>query len=506
MKYRLIRSRAIRLLIAFIAPLAVAIPLAATWPLFEGNPVTIFLLAIVVAAWYGGLASGLLSIAVSFVVANLFFIPPFGAFAVPDFDNLVRMLTVGSIGAFISFVCEQLHREGERAELSGQSARQSGEQLAGVIDSAMDAIISIDDRQRIIMFNSAAEKMFDCPVRDAMGQPLDIFIPSRFRGVHRQHVESFGPTHVTRRTMGALGALFGLRSNGEEFPIEASISQIETGGSKVYTVILRDITQRKQVEERNRQLNEELEKRVADRTAQLEAANTELESFSYSVSHDLRAPLRHINGFSQALLEDYSSKLDETGKMYLNEVRDASREMATLIDDLLELARVTRSEMARELVDLSALASEIVNEMRRREPDRNVEVEIEDDMFAECDPKLTRVVLVNLLGNAWKFTSKLERARITFGRSENGSYFYVRDNGAGFDMAYANKLFGAFQRLHNGNQFEGTGIGLATVRRIVLRHGGKVWADSRPGAGATFYFSLTNVEVSEDGKQSDTTG
>lgn len=392
-------------------------------------------------------------------------------------------------------------------KIAEQSVRRSEEQLGGIIASAMDAIISIDSGHRIVLFNAAAERMFRFPATEAIGQPLDRFMPGRFRGAHQSHIENFGRTHVTRRSMGQLGALYGLRSDGEEFPIEASISQIETGGQKIFTVILRDITERNRAEERNRRLNEELEQRVADRTAQLQAANNELESFSYSVSHDLRAPLRHINGFSQALLEDCSDSLDEAGKSYLNEVRDASREMATLIDDLLLLARLTRSEMTRETVDLSMLAAEVVDELRRQDRERSVSVEIQEGLFAECDRRLVRVVLVNLIGNAWKFTSKKGEARIEFGKTDAslGPYFFVRDNGAGFDMAYANKLFGAFQRLHSGGEFEGTGIGLATVRRIVTRHGGNVRAEGELNGGATFYFTLTNVEVSENEERSDLT-
>jgi PAS domain S-box-containing protein len=372
----------------------------------------------------------------------------------------------------------------------------------------MDAIISVDEQQTIVLFNSAAERMFHYPAEDAIGERIDKFIPQRFRDVHKGHIENFGRTHVTRRSMGTLGSLFGLRSDGEEFPIEASISQIESEGKKIFTVILRDITERKRAEDRNRRLNEELEERVADRTAQLQAANNELESFSYSVSHDLRAPLRHINGFSQALLEDYSEMLDEAGKGYLNEVRGASSEMAGLIDDLLQLARVTRSEMSREMVDISALVAEVVDELKKREPDRIVSINIQKNLLADCDRRLARIVLVNLIGNAWKFTSKVNDARIEFGakKFKSGSAFYVRDNGAGFDMAYAKKLFGAFQRLHSGSEFEGTGIGLATVRRIVTRHGGTVWAEGKPGEGAVFYFTLTNVEVSEHEDQRDSTG
>jgi len=507
----------------------------------------------------------------------------------------------------------------ERKEAE-EKLRRSQEQLAGVIGSAMDAIITIDDEQRIVLFNGAAERMFLFPAEDALGQPLDRFIPSRFRAGHKHHVKDFGNTHVTRRSMGTLGALYGLRADGEEFPIEASISQIESDGQKLYTVILRDITERKrsdealkeqarmldlapvlirdldgriifwnagaeqmygwtttealdklsqsllqtefprpiaeikarlyahhhwegellhsrkdgqrivvashwvvhsdeqgkpkailevnnditerkQAEKEIQRLNEELEQRVADRTAQLQAVNKELEAFSYSVSHDLRAPLRHINGFSQALLEDYTDKLDDTGKGYLREVRSATQEMAQLIDDVLQLARVTRSEMRREVVNLSDLARAIASELKKREPKRNVILNLKEELTTRGDKRLLRIVLNNLLANAWKFTSKRAEGQITFGREQkNGeTAYFIRDNGAGFDMAYVGKLFGAFQRLHTAGEFEGTGIGLATVQRIVYRHGGRVWAEGAVNAGATFYFTLPNSKETGDG-------
>ena len=483
---------------------------------------------------------------------------------------------------------------------AGEKLRKSQEQLAGVIGSAMDAIITVDDQQRIVLFNSAAERMFLFPAEDAIGQPLDRFIPERFRASHKQHVQGFGETHVTRRSMGALGALYGLRADGEEFPIEASISQIESDGKKLYTVILRDITERRRADEALKEqarmlelapvlirdlngriifwnagaeqmygwptaealdkvahsllqtefprpieeikarlyahnhwegelihirkdgqrivvashwvlhrdgqgkpkailevnnditerkdaereigrLNEELEQRVADRTAELQAVNKELEAFSYSVSHDLRAPLRHIDGFSQALLEDYTDKLDDVGKSYLREVRGASQEMAQLIDDVLQLARVTRSEMRREVVNLSDLARAITAELKKREPERKVILHLTEELATRGDKRLLRIVLNNLLGNAWKFTSQRAEAEITFGgEQKNGeNTYFIRDNGAGFDMAYVGKLFGAFQRLHTAGEFEGTGIGLATVQRIVYRHGGRVWAEEQ---------------------------
>ncbi|MBN2147430.1 MAG: PAS domain S-box protein [Anaerolineales bacterium] len=236
----------------------------------------------------------------------------------------------------------------------------------------------------------------------------------------------------------------------------------------------------------------ELEKRVEERTAELVAVNQELEAFSYSVSHDLRAPLRAIDGFSQALLEDYMACLDDVGQDYLRRVQGASRKMGQLISDLLKLSRLTRGEMRHEQVDLSAIATEIVAELRSTQPERQVSFIIAPHLVTNGDPHLLRVALENLLGNAWKFTSKQEIAQIEFGSKPVGHemVYLVRDNGAGFDMTYASKLFGAFQRLHSLAEFEGTGIGLATVQRVIHRHGGRIWAEGQVGVGAVFYFTL----------------
>jgi len=225
---------------------------------------------------------------------------------------------------------------------------------------------------------------------------------------------------------------------------------------------------------------------------QLEMANKELESFSYSVSHDLQAPLRRIDGFTQILTEDYGECLNERGKEFLFRIRKEANQMAQLIRDLLSLARIGRGEVRRTSVDVGALARTIIDELRKQEPDRQVEVSISDGLSATADANLLRIVLENLLGNAWKFTRRRTRARIELGveTCPEGRVYYVRDNGAGFDMAYADKLFGAFQRLHPAGEFEGTGIGLAIVQRIIHRHGGRVWARSEVDQGATFFFTL----------------
>jgi signal transduction histidine kinase len=250
-----------------------------------------------------------------------------------------------------------------------------------------------------------------------------------------------------------------------------------------------------QIQERDaalQQAHNELEQRVEERTKELANINKELEAFSYSVSHDLRAPLRSIDGFSQALLEDCADRLDSAGQDHLQRVRHAAQRMSVLIDDMLNLSRVTRSTMRREKLDLSAIAQSIAEELREAEPVRQVEFAIEIGLTATGDSQLLRTAMENLLRNSWKYTSAHPCARIEFGKNhQNGrSTFFVRDDGAGFDPRHANRLFGAFQRLHTTAEFPGTGVGLATVQRIIHRHGGEIWAEGAVEKGATFYFTL----------------
>jgi signal transduction histidine kinase len=259
----------------------------------------------------------------------------------------------------------------------------------------------------------------------------------------------------------------------------------------------REITERRQAEQEvERQTNE-----LARSNAELAIANTELESFSYSVSHDLRAPLRTIDGFSHALLEDCADRLDDAGKAHLARIRAATQRMGSLIDDLLNLSRVSRTAMQTQSLNVSALVRSIVGDLQNAQPERQVELRIHDGLKATADPGLARVALGNLLSNAWKFTSKQASAHIEFGQAEvNGvAAFFVRDDGVGFDPAYADRLFGAFQRLHGMTEFAGTGIGLATVQRIIHRHGGRIWAESAVDCGATFYFTLS--KSASDGAQ-----
>jgi PAS domain S-box-containing protein len=292
-----------------------------------------------------------------------------------------------------------------------------------------------------------------------------------------------------------------LRKDGSDLWTTASVTLLrdEQGRPVDFVAMISDISARKQAEDARREaerelaeMNVDLERRVLERSLELKAANKELEAFSYSASHDLRAPLRALDGFSLALLEDYGEQLDATGKDHLARVRAAAQRMGQLIDNLLMLSRVTRREMVREKVDLSALARDVLADLREAEPERAVDAAVADGLIANGDPALLRIVLQNLLANAWKFTSRKPEAHIEVGvdRRDGVAAYYVRDDGAGFDATYVDKLFTPFQRLHAADEFPGTGIGLATVKRIVRRHGGSVWAEGAVDCGATFYLTL----------------
>lgn len=285
------------------------------------------------------------------------------------------------------------------------------------------------------------------------------------------------------------------RGNLEESVPSAKADEIGDAFRDVEAMRQELLLASKKLLESNKELKQSkklLEQRVAERTIELTAANKELEAFAYSVSHDLRAPLRSMSGFCMALQEDYSEALDEDAQDYLFRITRASKRMGLLIDDMLELSRITRKEITKDSVDLTVIAEEFADTLSRTDPERDVKVDIAQDLLAEGDEALLRATMQNLIGNAWKFTRHKKDATIEVGRLPNGSptTFFVRDNGVGFDMAYADKLFAPFQRLHSEKEFEGTGIGLASVARIIHRHGGKVWADGQLNDGATLYFTL----------------
>ncbi|HEX5753908.1 MAG TPA: PAS domain S-box protein [Archangium sp.] len=275
--------------------------------------------------------------------------------------------------------------------------------------------------------------------------------------------------------------------------IAACPVQDESGGYLGSLAMITDISQRRENEEKARRLNAELEQRISERTAQLEFSNRELESFAYSVAHDLRVPLRSISNFTQALSEDYSATLDSTGRDYLQRIRASSQRMAELIDGILAISRVNSAELVETDVDLSGLANTVAEQLQRWAPERTIRFQIQEGLVDRGDAQLLRLVLENLMGNAWKFTREKPVAEIAFGTlpgTGNGRVYFVRDNGAGFDMEYQKKLFGVFQRLHTQQEFEGHGVGLATVQRIIRRHKGRVWGEGRVLQGATFYFTL----------------
>ncbi|MEW5939032.1 MAG: PAS domain S-box protein [Chloroflexota bacterium] len=583
------------------------------------------LMAIAVSEGAGGILLRRVMLLTIFIPAGLGWLNLAGQRAgLYDSNFGLALMVLGSVGTLAFILWSNTHRldrVDESRRRSEEMYQESRLHWAGIVNSAMDAIISIDEDQRILAFNPAAESLFYYEPGQVIGRPVTILMPERFRKVHEGHVRAFGETAVTKRFMGRLGMVYGMRANGEEFPLEVSISQVKVGEKKIFTAILRDITERaaseeavrkseerfakafraspdaiiisrlsdgqiievndgweilfgyesaevlgrasvelnvfgdpqdrrraigrmqeqgylrdfeldirrksgeirrasisaekieinnaeclltilrdvterKNAEEEIRRLNAELEQRIQLRTSQLEAANKELEAFSYSVSHDLRAPLRAIDGFSRILLEDYASTLESEAQRYLNLVRDNTQQMGLLIEDLLAFARLSRQIPQMQIVAPEKLVRDALAELREEQKGRQVKIEIRDLPACQGDPALLRQAFVNLLANALKFTRRRVVAEIEVGCKAIGGQpvYYVKDNGAGFDMKYADKLFGVFQRLHRAEEYEGTGVGLAIIQRVVHRHGGRVWAEGEVDRGAAFYFTLPSAE------------
>jgi PAS domain S-box-containing protein len=372
------------------------------------------------------------------------------------------------------------------------------EKLDRLLGSMPDALVIVNAVGKIVGSNAQTGKLFGYSDRELQGESMALLVPERFRKTQRQYYAAyFSPRggRVPEATM----ELCGLHKDGREFPIEVSTNPLAAEKGLVVTSAIRDITERKQVEQRISKLNQELEHHAME----LENAYKELESFSYSVSHDLRSPLQNIDNFSRVLMEDYANQLDAEGLDCVQRLRGSCQHMEDIIDALLTLSNMMRKELLVDHLDLTALANAVTVDLKQKNPDRLVDWVIAEGLTAEGDAQLLRVVLENLFGNAWKFTANRPRARIEFGalpQSNGARTYFVRDDGAGFDMARASNLFKPFKRLHDQSEFRGTGIGLATVQRVIHRHRGKIWAEGVVNHGATFCFTLTGEAGESNGQ------
>lgn len=391
----------------------------------------------------------------------------------------------------ISVYKEYLQRERERHQ--DRLLQETRELRDKVMQSVSNAIFALDLQGHLTLVNRRAADMTGHPPDALIGQRFS----SLFKDASRSQIEAnFKQVLSQGEEIRDIETEL-LGASGEVRTASISMTPLLEGGRVIGVVsTVEDISERKLAQDAIRQLNATLEQRVAERTLELSAINTrletlnqELEAFSYSVSHDLRAPLRAIHGFSQALLADSQGKLDHESQQHLSRILNASQRMGTLIDDLLDLSQITRSETHRKPLNISAIVHRVVENLQAQQPERRIDFVIQPAVIAYGDARLLEIALENLLGNAWKFTRHQANARIEFGMRE-GHIYFVHDNGAGFDMNYADKLFTPFQRLHSTKEFEGTGIGLATVGRIITRHDGRIWAEGKPGEGATFYFTL----------------
>lgn len=386
----------------------------------------------------------------------------------------------------------QLQKEIVTRQQAEQALSKSKAQFEAMFNSITDAVIFADINRRIAMINPAVRAMFGYDDSELIGNTTEILYADKTDYIE-QGRRRYRPGPVS--DAGSYEVRY-QRKDGTIFWTETLGTQVNNDSGEVlgFLALFRDITKRKQTEAELAKHREHLEELVKERTIALEHSNQELEAYSYSIAHDLRAPLRSIAGFSEILMEDAAEKLDSVDLQYLQRIIKSTSHMAELIDDILELSRVSRSEMQLDEVNLSETCFEISNILQASNPQRRVEWHIQPNLKVQGDPNLLYVVMSNLLGNAWKFTQQKSQAVIEFGTTDRNSkrFYYVRDNGIGFDMKYTHKLFGLFQRLHHSDEYEGTGVGLATVRRIINRHKGKIDIESALNKGTTIYFSIPN--------------
>jgi PAS domain S-box-containing protein len=444
-------------------------------------PVVIVYASLLLGKWAALIFAGLsvLSEALVFSLAAFGLIPDVAMDGNGVSGFLITILLIAITAGLLWIVLDSLEHSVERAQSSEARWRS-------LVENAPVTIVNTD-RNGFIQF---ANHFGNINIDDVIGKSISDFTQAddnrRATAISRQviksgksgHFESFGRNPENQKTFYAVSV----------GPVVGPDGEVEG-----LTYIILDITEKKRGEDEIRRLNLELELLVQERTAQLEISNKELASLSYSVSHDLRTPLRAIDGFSLALLEDCAHALDDQGRDYLNRVRAASQRMGFLIDDLLRLASIVRRKFQNQTIDLSNLATSITNQLADDFPKPQIELIIQPDLKACGDENLLRIALKDLFGNAWKFTSERELARIEFGclEIEDVPTYFVRDNGIGFDMQYVSKLFEPFQHLHGSNKLEGSGVGLAVVYRVIQKHGGKIWAESQVRQGATFYFTLS---------------